>query len=157
MAEPKLHPTLDGVELAITGKLASMSRAEAVARVEAAGGRYVSRPGRDTALLVVGQGGPPLGPDGGLTLSLERARELIEAGSNLHIGSEDEFLVRLGLEQADLQARVHHRPAGAHPRPAPQRDPRLGAPGVDRTVPGPGAGCTPSPSPRWPAPRPWPS
>ena len=90
---------LGGLEVAVTGKLASMSREEARSRIEDAGATYVSRPRAETDLLIVGQGGPPLGDDGKLTASLRTAQELLEAGAGPEILAEDEFLARLGLEE----------------------------------------------------------
>ncbi len=90
---------LAGAEVAITGRLASMSREDAVERILAAGGVYVEMPRAGTRLLAVGQGGPPLGDDGQLTHALRRARELQEAGGALEILSEEELLARLGLEE----------------------------------------------------------
>jgi tetratricopeptide (TPR) repeat protein len=49
---------LTGLELAITGRLASMRRDEALERIAAAGATYVASPSSTTHLLVVGQGGP---------------------------------------------------------------------------------------------------
>ena len=65
--------------------------------IEKAGGNYVARPRAETNLLIVGQGGPPLGEDGRLTHSLRKAQELQEAGKGPRILAEDEFLARLGL------------------------------------------------------------
>ncbi len=97
-------PILDGIELAFTGRLASMSRKEAEALVRQRAGRVVSAPGEHTDLLVVGRGGPPLGDDGRLTGNLRRGRELARAGK-LSIISEVDFLGRLGLteDQTALQ------------------------------------------------------
>lgn len=89
---------LRGRRVAITGRLASMSREEACERIAAAGGEYDATPGAETALLVVGQGGPPLGEDGRLTRSLRVARELCEAGASLEIVAEHDFLAALGLD-----------------------------------------------------------
>ncbi|MEM7305473.1 MAG: tetratricopeptide repeat protein [Planctomycetota bacterium] len=97
MPEENRHG-LAGLEVAITGKLASMSREEARARIDAAGGSYVPAPREGTDLLLIGQGGPPLGEDGRLTKSLQRAHELREAGAGIEISDEDELLKRLGLE-----------------------------------------------------------
>jgi len=52
---------LEGQRIAVTGKLASMSRDEVVERIADAGGRYVPTPNAETDVLVVGEGGPPLG------------------------------------------------------------------------------------------------
>lgn len=96
---------LGGEVVAITGRLASMSRDDAVERVRAAGGTYVAMPTEDTTLLVVGQGGPPLGDDGRITASLRRARALQDAGHAVAIVPEEELLARLELAdaRADLQ------------------------------------------------------
>ncbi len=96
--------SLDGKSVAVTGRLASMVREEATRRIHEAGGRYVTMPSWMTDLLVVGEGGPPLGDDGHLTQSLLRARELHDQGARIRIVSEEEFLSHLGLEhrQQDL-------------------------------------------------------
>ena len=90
---------LAGREVAITGRMASMSRQEAVRRLVEVGARYVSLPSERTDLLVLGQGGPPLGEDGRLTYSLRRARDLVQAGEPLEILREEAFLARLGLHE----------------------------------------------------------
>lgn len=92
-------PGLSGLEVALTGRLASMPRDEARARIDEGGGRFVPAPTEETALLVVGQGGPPLGDDGRLTRSLRAARAMQERGHPIRIVSEEEFLARLGLEE----------------------------------------------------------
>jgi len=87
---------LAGKEVAITGRLASMSRAEALERIASAGGTYVSVPRPTTALLVVGQDGPPLDERGRPTQSLLRGRAIVGRGGVLRIVSEEEFLAELG-------------------------------------------------------------
>lgn len=95
---------LDGATVAITGRLASMTHEEAALRIARAGGRFVTTPTPETDLLVVGEGGPPLGDDGAITQKLARARALLEDGSRLLVVGEDDFLARLGLQEkrADL-------------------------------------------------------
>jgi tetratricopeptide (TPR) repeat protein len=90
---------LRGAEVAITGRLASMKREDAVRRLDAAGARYVPAPERTTDLVVVGQGGPPLDDDGRPTRALRAARALQRQGSGLRIVPETELLALLGLEQ----------------------------------------------------------
>lgn len=92
-------------EVAFAGRLASMTRREAGARVAAAGGRVVREPGADTAYLVVGQGGWPLRADGRPGDSMARARRLKEQRAPLSIVSETTFLHILGLTEKveDLQ------------------------------------------------------
>ena len=103
--EPK--PRLDGVEIAITGRLASMTRPEAVASIERAGGGYVATPGEGTDLLVVGEGGPQLGEGGRTTRKLRAARELVDAGAPLAIVGEAELLSRLAADEPGELARLH--------------------------------------------------
>lgn len=92
-------------EVAFAGRLASMTRREAGARVAAAGGRVVREPGADTAYLVVGQGGWPLRADGRPGSGMARARRLKEQRAPLSIVSETTFLQILGLTEKvdDLQ------------------------------------------------------
>jgi len=81
-----------------------MRRDEAVRRIEEAGGCYVPSPSSATAVLVVGQGGPPLGDDGRPTKHLREARRLRDEGIPIRIVTEAELLTLLGLEDrhADL-------------------------------------------------------
>ena len=92
-------------EVAFAGRLASMTRQEAGARVAAAGGRVVRQPGANTAYLVVGHGGWPLRADGRPSGNMARARRLKEQSAPLSIVSETAFLQLLGLTDKveDLQ------------------------------------------------------
>jgi tetratricopeptide (TPR) repeat protein len=89
----------EGIEIAIAGRLASMSRVEAIARIRQAGGRYARAPGPATALLVVGQAQWPLDRSGTPSRSLRRAGRLAESGQPIRIVSELDFLESLGLKQ----------------------------------------------------------
>lgn len=88
---------LQGAEVAVTGRFASMSQAEVGELIRERGGRLTRAPSLRTRLLVVGQGGLPLGRDGQPASSLEQARRLKSAGCNLEIITEEEFVERLGL------------------------------------------------------------
>lgn len=83
-------------QVAFTGKLASMTRAEAAALVKAFGGIAVTAVSRHTAFLIVGQEGLPLTRKGSLTGKLNRAKRLQSSGSPV-ILPEEEFFERLGL------------------------------------------------------------
>jgi tetratricopeptide (TPR) repeat protein len=85
---------LKGKRVAITGRLAALTRAEAVALLEGYGGCHVQTVNAQTDFLIVGQGGLPLTKTGALTPKLQRAKKLQGAGS-LTILSEEEFLDRL--------------------------------------------------------------
>lgn len=104
-APPAGSRELNGVEVVFTGRLASMSREEATELVRRAGGRVEEGPGPGTGLVVVGEGGPPLGEDGQLTRSLRAAQALREAGGELAIIGEQEFLRSVAVDEgrADLQ------------------------------------------------------
>ncbi len=94
--------SLAGRELAFTGRLVSMTRAEAIERLARAGARCVRTPGESTDLLVVGQGRGPLGEDGGLTANLARFRELKHKGVDIRLLEETDLL-RLLADDDDLQ------------------------------------------------------
>ncbi len=93
-AEPR--ELLEGLRVAITGRLASMTRPQAVRRLEAARATYVDELDEETDLLVVGQGGPPLGDGGRLTAKLVRVRDIKALGGDLRVISEAEYLALLG-------------------------------------------------------------
>jgi tetratricopeptide (TPR) repeat protein len=95
---------LRGKQVAFTGRLASMTRAEAAKLVEAHGGTFVTVVSRHSAFLVVGQEGLPLTRDGTLSNKLRKARTL-ESTSALCILSEEEFFERLGV--SDRAGGVH--------------------------------------------------
>ncbi|MFO1050945.1 MAG: tetratricopeptide repeat protein [Planctomycetota bacterium] len=100
--------SLDGLEIAITGKLASMTREEAVAAIGRVGARYVETPRDTTQVLVVGIEGWPLQKDGKPTRSLERAKELSDLGHAIRVVDEATFLLEAGLpERADELASLY--------------------------------------------------
>ncbi len=87
--------SLRGMEVSLTGRLASMKRAEAIRRITEAGGLHVDIPGNSTALLVAGQAGH-LTPSGSVTRNLLRFRDLKQNGSPIRLIDEIEFLKLLG-------------------------------------------------------------
>ncbi len=95
---------LNGAEVAITGRLLSMTRAQAVERLQKAGARHVREPGPTTALLIASEATGHLTADGRLSRSLEQFRELKRQGSGIRLVAETEFLRLLGAqdELADL-------------------------------------------------------
>jgi tetratricopeptide (TPR) repeat protein len=95
--EQQASRMLRGREIAITGRLASMSRDEAVRCIETAGGRYVELPGGTTDFVVVGSDGPPLGRDGRPTQALRLAHDLQQRGHEIEIIDESRFITLLGL------------------------------------------------------------
>lgn len=87
--------SLRGKEVSLTGRLATMKRAEAIHRIIEAGGSHVDTPGSSTTLLVAGQAGP-LTNAGSVTRNLLRFRDLKQNGSPIRLIEETEFLRLLG-------------------------------------------------------------
>jgi len=82
---------LQGKQVAITGRLASMTRGEARAWIRRLGGELARAPGQKTSIVVVGEERWPR-PE-----SLEKAKRLQEAGHDLQVISERSFLEMLPL------------------------------------------------------------
>jgi tetratricopeptide (TPR) repeat protein len=95
---------LRGKQVAFTGRLASMTRAEAAQLVEAHGGTFVTVVSRHTSFLVVGREGLPLTKDGALSNKLQKARKL-DGTAEIRILSEEDFFDR--LSGADRSGGVH--------------------------------------------------
>ena len=93
--------------IAFTGRMASLMRPEAVEMIQSLGAQYTASVTRGTQLLVVGQDGWPLRPDGRVSRKLLRARRLQQAGNPIEVLQEDEFLDRLGLH--DLSDGIRRR------------------------------------------------
>jgi Tfp pilus assembly protein PilF len=108
MPEAGLDASLvKGKRVAFTGRLASMTRADAVALVRRHGGWPASRITPLTSFLVIGQDGWPLQKDGRLTNKLRKAQSLIRAGHNMAVMAEEEFLARFGLACPEGVRRVY--------------------------------------------------
>jgi len=98
----KAGRSLEGARIAITGKLASLTRPEAAELIRSRGGVVVSDVDHLTTILVVGQDGWPLRKDGRLTTRLQKARRLQQT-QPITIWSEAELLARLGVESASSE------------------------------------------------------
>ena len=85
-------------EVALTGRLFSMTRAEAVERILKAGGRHAREPGPTTAILVAGNALGHLTSDGGISRNLEVFQALKKQGASIRLVEEQEFLRLLGAE-----------------------------------------------------------
>ncbi|HYV37631.1 MAG TPA: tetratricopeptide repeat protein [Gemmataceae bacterium] len=83
-------------QVAVTGRLASLTRTEAAELIQAHGGRCVPTVNRQTAYLIVGQDGWPLQKDGRLTSHLRKAQLLKRSGSPIEVLSEEDLLARIG-------------------------------------------------------------
>ena len=85
-----------GENVAITGRLCTMTRAEAIQHLEKIGALFASFPNRTTKYLVVGQADGPLGKNGKPSAKLRKARTMQNAGGKIKIISEAEFLNNVG-------------------------------------------------------------
>ncbi len=86
--------TLLGQRVAFTGKLATMSRAQAVRMVRDCGGIWSPSVNRRTTILVIGQEGWPLREDGRISQKLERAKAL----TSVTILRETTFFEQAGID-----------------------------------------------------------
>jgi len=89
---------LAGKEIALSGRLFSMSRAQAVQRIQQAGGRPVREPGPDTAILVAGSALGHLTAEGAVDRNLARFRQLKQQNAAIRLVEEPEFLRLLGAQ-----------------------------------------------------------
>lgn len=94
---------LQGQEVALAGRLASMSAREVARLVAIHGGRFTRKITRETTLVIVGRDGWPLARDGRPTPKLRRALALAKQGLRLEVVPEEEFLTRLHCSPGRLQ------------------------------------------------------
>jgi tetratricopeptide (TPR) repeat protein len=94
--------TLADKEVALTGRLFSMTRAEAVERIQEAGGRYAREPGPSTNVLVAGSAQGHLTPNGEISRNMALFQELKKGGAGIRLVDEMEFLGLLGATE-DLE------------------------------------------------------
>ena len=80
--------------VAISGRMVSLSHADAADLISALGGRFTRSISRTTTMLVVGGDGLPLLSDGTPDRKLQLANELIDSGNEIDVLTEAEFLVR---------------------------------------------------------------
>ena len=92
---------MQGERVTFTGTLASMTHKEASELVTANGGTPMASVSRQTTMLVVGDEGWPLEPDGRASQKLEFAEKQLTDGHDVRILSESEWLHLLGLADRD--------------------------------------------------------
>jgi TolA-binding protein len=98
----------EGQRIVFTGKLASMSRREAIARVVARGGIVNTKVSRRSDIVVIGSDGWPLRKTGKLTRHLETAEKLDGLGFPIDVIPEQEFLRRLHSDRVNtVVCRTH--------------------------------------------------
>ncbi len=94
---------LSGKRVALAGRLASMTRAEAAQLISAHGGVYARSVTRVPTIVIVGREGWPLARDGRPTRKLRKALALAKQGYDVEILPEEELLSRLHCPSGRLQ------------------------------------------------------
>ena len=102
---------LVGETVAFTGTLASMTHREAIRLVEQFGGRATQTVSGSTTMLVIGEEGWPLEPDGGTSQKLQQTMQLVADGSDAKILAESDWLQLLNLDEHREEIRRSHTPA----------------------------------------------
>lgn len=92
-------PCLQGERLAFTGTLASMTHSAAAGLVAEHGGVATEHVSRQTTMLIVGEEGWPLEDNGQPSIKLQQALRFQQAGQELRIVNESDFLSLLGLTE----------------------------------------------------------
>jgi tetratricopeptide (TPR) repeat protein len=104
-------PNLAGERLAFTGTLASMTHQQAHELAHQHGGTATQHVSRQTTMLVVGEEGWPLEPDGHPSLKLQDASRLQQEGLPVRIVSESDWLRLLGLDGRCREVHALYTPA----------------------------------------------
>lgn len=104
-------PVLQGERIAFTGTLASMTHRQAMDLVEEHGGTSSQHVSHQTTLLVLGEEGWPLEPDGKISVKLDQAQQFHDKGEPVRIVSESEWLAMLGIEPRERQQQQLYTPA----------------------------------------------
>ncbi|MEZ5942642.1 MAG: tetratricopeptide repeat protein [Planctomycetaceae bacterium] len=92
-------PCLKGERVSFTGTLASMTHAAAADLVAENGGEASEHVSRQTTMLVIGEEGWPLEDSGQPSVKLQQALRWQEAGAELQIVNESDFLALLDLTE----------------------------------------------------------
>ena len=98
-------PPLAGERVSCTGTLASMTHRQAHELVETHGGSATTHVSQQTTMLVVGEEGWPLEPDGQPSQKLQQVTEWNRQGHEIRVLAESDWLHLLGL--ADRREEVH--------------------------------------------------
>jgi tetratricopeptide (TPR) repeat protein len=104
-------PNLAGERLSFTGTLASMTHQQAHELAQQHGGTATQHVSRQTTMLVVGEEGWPLEPDGHPSVKLQDASRLQQEGLPLRILSESDWLRLLGLDGRCREVHALYTPA----------------------------------------------
>lgn len=108
---PVSSPCLQGERVTFTGTLASMTHRQGAELVEQQGGVATGHVSQQTTMLVIGEEGWPLEPDGRPSVKLEQVAQLQRQGFPIRILSESEWLNLLGIDDRRQQAHQLYTPA----------------------------------------------
>jgi tetratricopeptide (TPR) repeat protein len=104
-------PNLAGERVSFTGTLASMTHLQAHELAQQHGGTATQHVSRQTTMLVVGEEGWPLEPNGHPSLDMQEASWLQQEGLPLRIVSESDWLRLLGLDGRCREVHALYTPA----------------------------------------------
>ena len=103
-ADAPINVDLEGQSFLFTGKLSSLTRAQAQKKVKEAGGKVASSVTKNLDYLVIGDEGSPLYGEGRKGSKQVKAEGLIEEGAELRIISETAFLKMLAGESVEVSS-----------------------------------------------------
>jgi tetratricopeptide (TPR) repeat protein len=104
-------PALQGERVSFTGILASMTHQQAHELVAEQGGAATHHVSRQTTMLVVGEEGWPLEPDGEPSVKLQQVLQWQQEGLPIRVVRESEWLRLLGLEERRRDVQSLYTPA----------------------------------------------
>ncbi len=104
-------PCLQGERVSFTGTLASMTHQQAHELVEQQGGAATHHVSRQTTMLVVGEEGWPLEPDGHPSIKLQQVTQWQQEGVPVRIVGESDWLRLVGLDGRCREVHSLYTPA----------------------------------------------
>ncbi len=104
-------PCLQGETVTFTGTLASMTHAQAQQLADEHGGSGVGHVSKQTTMLVIGEEGWPLEEDGQPSVKLRQVSQWREAGTEIRVLNESEWLHLLNLEEQRRETHQLYTPA----------------------------------------------
>ncbi|HUE16732.1 MAG TPA: MerR family transcriptional regulator, partial [Planctomycetaceae bacterium] len=104
-------PCLQGERVSFTGTLASMTHQQAQDLVEQHGGTATHHVSRQTTMLVVGEEGWPLEPDGHPSIKLQQVTEWQQEGLPVRVVGESDWLRLVGLDGRSREVHSLYTPA----------------------------------------------
>lgn len=104
-------PVLQSEHVAFTGTLASMTHRQAQELAEKHGGIAKEHVSRQTTMLVIGEEGWPLDPDGQPSQKLRQVQDLRAQGFGIELLKESDWLSLLGLSEQGDQIKRLYTPA----------------------------------------------